>query len=80
MIRDIAPFGLRIPLELKEQIRRSAKASGRSINSEILARLGETFDPHVDLSRVSTGELVRELVDRNEPGRICIEISTANNK
>jgi Arc-like DNA binding domain. len=79
MIRDIAPFGLRIPLDLKEQIRRSASDNGRSINSEILARLEASFDPRVDLKAVSTGELVRELVDRNAPGRIRIEISGNNN-
>lgn len=75
MIRDIAPFGLRIPAELKEQLRRSAIDRGRSMNSEILARLISSFDSRTDLSKVSTGELVRELIDRNEPGRITIEIT-----
>lgn len=44
------------------------------MNSEMLARLEASFDPRVDLSSASTGELIRELVDRNEPGRICIEV------
>lgn len=45
------------------------------MNSEILARLISSFDSRTDLSKVSTGELVRELIDRNEPGRITIEIT-----
>jgi hypothetical protein len=75
MIRDIAPFGLRIPADLKQQIRKSAKQNGRSMNSEMLARLSASFDSRSDLRGASTGELVRELIDRNEPGRICIEVS-----
>jgi hypothetical protein len=74
MIKDIAPMGLRMPPELKAQIRKVAKENGRSMNSEILARLASSFDPRVDLSRVPTSELVRELLDRNEPGKIFIEI------
>jgi hypothetical protein len=75
MIRDIAPIGLRVPPDLKARIRKAASENGRSMNSEILARLETSFDSRVDLSGVSTGELVRELIDRNEPGRISIEVN-----
>lgn len=75
MIRDISPIGLRVPEPLKNLIRKAAKDNGRSMNSEILTRLNASFDPHLDLSRASTGELIRELIDRNEPGRISIEIT-----
>lgn len=75
MIRDINPIGLRLPAELKELIRAAAKNNGRSMNSEMIERLQASFNPRVDLAAVSLGELVRELLERNEPGRICIEIS-----
>lgn len=74
MIRDISPIGLRVPPELKTLIRQAASKNGRSMNSEILSRLEASFDPRVDLTKVATGELVRELVDRNEPGKIVIEV------
>ncbi|MDQ6201028.1 Arc family DNA-binding protein [Morganella morganii] len=35
-MRSIAPFGLRMPDELKEKIQERAKANGRSMNSEII--------------------------------------------
>ena len=75
MISDISPIGLRVPDALKKLIRSAAKKNGRSMNSEMAIRLQESFDPRMDLSRASTGDLVRELINRNQPGRICIEIS-----
>jgi hypothetical protein len=76
MLRDINPFGLRMPPDLREQVKNAAAKSGDSMNGEIVARLEASFSGRVDLSRVSTGELVRELIDRNEPGRILIEVSS----
>jgi hypothetical protein len=75
MLRDISPIGLRVTPELKLMIRAAAKKNSRSMNAEILARLAASFDPRVDLQKVATGELLRELVDRNEPGKISIEIT-----
>jgi NADPH-dependent 7-cyano-7-deazaguanine reductase QueF len=69
MLRDISPIGLRVTPELKLMIRAAAKKNGRSMNSEMLARLAASFDTHVDLHEVTTGELLRELVDRNEPDK-----------
>lgn len=75
MIRDIVPFGLRIPPGLKEMIKKAARKKGQSMNAEMVGRLEASFDPCIDLKTVSTGELVRELIDRNKPGRITIEIN-----
>lgn len=36
MSRDIAPFGLRMPAELKQQLQEQAKQNGRSLNAEIV--------------------------------------------
>jgi len=38
-MRNIAPFGLRMPAELRDKLEVAAKASRRSLNSEILERL-----------------------------------------
>jgi len=40
---QIAPFGLRMLPELREQVEAAAKASGRSMNAEIVARLSASF-------------------------------------
>ena len=39
MSRDIAPFGVRMPPDLKARLEEKAKANGRSLNAEIVARL-----------------------------------------
>lgn len=44
MSRDIVPLGLRMPPEVKEQIEAAAKANGRSMNAEIVARLQASFE------------------------------------
>lgn len=41
---SIAPFGLRMLPELKERIEEAARASGRSMNAEIVARLQQSFE------------------------------------
>lgn len=43
MSRDIAPFGVRMPTELKALVEAAAAANGRSINAEVVARLQESF-------------------------------------
>lgn len=74
-LSDLNPFGLRIPEDLKKQLDRAAKKKRRSLNSEIRARLEASLSGNVDLSIVSTGDLVQELIDRNEPCRVVIEIA-----
>lgn len=41
-MRSIAPMGVRIPDDLKEQIQAKAKANGRSMNAEIVHILEES--------------------------------------
>ena len=41
---QIAPFGLRMLPDLREEIEAAAKASGRSMNAEIVARLQQSFE------------------------------------
>jgi len=42
-IASIAPFGLRMQPELKQQIEKQALASGRSLNAEIVWRLEQSL-------------------------------------
>lgn len=75
MSRDIAPFGLRLPADLKEQIAKSAKRNKRSLNSEMVGRLAASVDEsHRPLRGYSDGELIKELMDRYSRGEIAIRI------
>lgn len=47
----IAPFGLRMPEELKEKIAERAKANGRSMNAEIVQILQDSLDPKPEPGR-----------------------------
>lgn len=42
-MREIAPFGVRMPPELKTRIEAEAKANGRSMNTEVVARLWDSL-------------------------------------
>lgn len=42
-IANITPFGLRLQPSLKRRVEEAAKANGRSLNSEIAARLEASF-------------------------------------
>lgn len=42
---SIAPLGLRLLPELREQIEKAAKDNGRSLNAEVSARLQQSFEP-----------------------------------
>ena len=42
-VASIAPFGLRMQPELKQQIEEQAMASGRSLNAEIVWRLEQSL-------------------------------------
>ena len=43
MSRDITPFALRMPPELRAQVEEAAAAKGRLLNVEILVRLTSSF-------------------------------------
>ena len=44
MSRNIAPFGLRMPEEMKKYLEQYAKASGRSLNAELVHRLERSIN------------------------------------
>lgn len=43
-VRDIAPFGVRMPSELKELLEREAKINSRSLNAEVIDRLKKSTE------------------------------------
>jgi ABC-type taurine transport system ATPase subunit len=43
-VRDIAPFGVRMPSDLKEMLEREAKINNRSLNSEVIDRLKKSLE------------------------------------
>lgn len=44
MSRDINPFGLRMPPELKKEVQDEADKNSRSLNAEIVMRLQKSFE------------------------------------
>lgn len=65
MSRDLTPFGLRMPTELKSQIDAAAAANGRSINAEIIGRLRASLNHSTtSLSAIPDGMLLDEVIVR----------------
>ncbi|RKG50334.1 Arc family DNA-binding protein [Acinetobacter cumulans] len=58
-------YNLRLSPELKDKISKSAKELNRSMNSDIVARLEESFEQKFEgLERTPTEELIKELAKR----------------
>jgi len=56
MSRDINPFGLRMPQELKQTLTGMAERNKRSLNAEIVARLQDSITADRDYF-IQTGKL-----------------------
>lgn len=66
----IAPFGLRMPEELKEKIAERAKNNGRSMNAEIVQVLQDAIErdaAHNDPDIAAIDNLRFELAEKNSP-------------
>lgn len=70
-MREIAPFGVRMPPELKTRLDAAAKRNKRSLNAELVTRLARSFDEAAALRiedpgaadyRVGT-DIEREMLD-----------------
>jgi len=57
-IQDIAPFGVRMPSELKARIKEAAKKNKHSMNAEIVTRLEMSFRSGVDFREIPHEELI----------------------
>ncbi|HCL5591236.1 Arc family DNA-binding protein [Enterobacter cloacae] len=70
-VRDIAPYGVRMPAELKEKVAQIAKTNGRSMNAEIVMAIEAWVSHHerkegVDTTNINmpmTKDEMRMLVD-----------------
>lgn len=60
MSRDINPFGLRMPVDLRSALEAAAKEGGRSLNAEIVWRLQCSFDPGTETRMLETRIRERE--------------------
>lgn len=60
---SITPYGLRMPRELKDSLDAEARRNGRSLNSEIVARLEAS---------VAAGEGSCDLVEPNLSARVAV--------
>ena len=69
MTRDIKPFGLRMPDEIKEQLEREASLNGRSLNMEIVGRLRKS------LVGVAAGAATQYTVQQHETGGYTPELT-----
>jgi len=81
MSRDINPFGLRMPPELRAQLEAAARASGRSLNTEIVERLDASFPKtlewlkhnraeEIHALKLSVDEQVRYVAARKQEGTV----------
>lgn len=67
MSREDPQLKIRLPLELKEKITQSAADHGRSINSEVVARLEKSFDEPMAFDPTDA-EMVTKLVAKSMQG------------
>lgn len=67
MSREDPQLKIRLPLELKEKITQSAANHGRSINSEVVARLEQSFDEPMAFDPTNA-EMVTKLVAQSMQG------------
>lgn len=59
MARSDPQVNFRIPQELKEKLEQSAKESGRSITSELVTRLEQSFQP---TNGIDQDKLITQLI------------------
>lgn len=72
--RDITPFNIRLPAELKEKLKAEAAKKTGSINAEVLARLTASFEKGSGLQNYTDGELIDELIRRYGRDGVCIRL------
>ncbi len=62
MSRDVNPFGLRMPPELKEELEVLAEQNRRSLNAEIIVRLEDSVKR--EGQTCITAEEVRQIIEQ----------------
>lgn len=73
MSRDINPFGIRMPLELREQLEVAARKAGRSMNAHLVHVLQEyVFMPDMDI--VQLEPTPEQIAEANSPAGLLKRI------
>ena len=69
MSRDVNPFGLRMPAEVKEELEKLAEQNRRSLNAEIVVRLEESIKREKEkcISEEGLRRIVSEELDKRRP-------------
>lgn len=71
MARNDPQMNLRVPMELKENIEKSALDNGRTITAEAVFRLEQSFEQKFgDLESIATEDLMKELAKRLDGFRV----------
>jgi len=74
MSREIKPFGLRMPPELRELLKQHAELNRRSLNSEIVARLQTTLDPSERRSQSDATVQTHDVVVLSDAERALLNV------
>lgn len=67
--RGSEQFNLRLPDGMRDRLREAAEANGRSMNAEIIARLGLSFENEENMKRLSARIEKDELIISYEMAR-----------
>lgn len=70
MRKDNVQVNFRLPQELKQKLENSAQANGRSITSELIVRLDESFDDKKqsdDLTQLKLDQILTEIQSLKNP-------------
>lgn len=70
MKKDNVQVNFRLPQELKQKLENSAQANGRSITSELIVRLDESFDDKKqsdDLTQLKLDQILTEIQSLKNP-------------
>lgn len=74
LYRDIAPFGLRLPPDLKDKLQAEGEGKVKwSLNSEIISRLEASYAQQ-PLANYTDGELIDELIRRYGRDGVFIQL------
>ena len=69
MVKDINPFGVRMPPEVKAELEKLAEQNRRSLNAEIVVRLEESIKREKEkcISEEGLRRIVSEELDKRRP-------------
>lgn len=80
MARNDPQMNLRVPMELKEKIEKAALNNGRTITSEAVYRLEESFKSEfsTDINQFSLEELLIHIAKKFNNSGLCLTLEEIN--